>query len=79
LVADGKKIAFTRDDTDIPDPPPHNTEIYVINADGSQLRRLTKYANEDSGPTWSPDGRMIAFVRGTGRDLPGGAIFVMTR
>jgi Tol biopolymer transport system component len=38
---------------------------------------LATHANEDSGPSWSPNGRMIAFVRGTGRDLPGGAIFVM--
>jgi len=33
--------------------------IYVINADGSGLRRLT----DGMDPTWSPDGREIAFAR----------------
>ncbi len=38
-------------------------QIYVINADGSGLRRIT--AEEDNRwPTWSPDGSRIAFVRG---------------
>jgi Tol biopolymer transport system component len=38
-------------------------EIYVINADGTSLRRLTRNALVDSHATWSPDGRRIAFTR----------------
>ena len=39
-----------------------NWEIYVVNVDGSGLRRLTNNAANDGLPTWAPDGRAIAFV-----------------
>ena len=37
-------------------------EIYVMNANGSGERRLTRIAALDGGKAWSPDGRKIAFV-----------------
>jgi TolB protein len=40
-----------------------NWEVYVLNADGSGLRNLTRSAAPESGSTWSPDGRKIAFGR----------------
>jgi TolB protein len=40
-----------------------NPEIYVMNADGSEQRRLTRSTTRDRAPVWSPDGRRIAFVR----------------
>jgi tRNA A-37 threonylcarbamoyl transferase component Bud32/outer membrane protein assembly factor BamD (BamD/ComL family) len=39
-----------------------NWEIYVVNIDGSGLKRLTRDPANDGLPTWSPDGRHIAFV-----------------
>lgn len=39
-----------------------SSEIYVANADGSNQRRLTNTTADDQSPTWSPDGRSIAFV-----------------
>jgi Tol biopolymer transport system component len=50
-------------------------EIYVINADGTGLRRLTRNTVVDSKPGWSPDGRRIAFVRD--RDRQTANIYVM--
>ena len=35
------------------------SEIYVVNADGSELRNLT---DNGASPVWSPDGRAIAFT-----------------
>ena len=39
-----------------------NQEIYVMDADGGNLRRLTNSPLDESEPTWSPDGKRIAFV-----------------
>jgi Tol biopolymer transport system component len=58
---DGTKIAFTRviGDAD----RDGNFDIYVMNADGSNPRRLTTDpASHDNDPSWSPDGTKIAFL-----------------
>jgi Tol biopolymer transport system component len=38
-----------------------NKEIYVMNADGTDQRRLTQTTATDTKPSWSPDGTQIAF------------------
>jgi Tol biopolymer transport system component len=48
------RIAFVSDRDGDP-------EIYVINADGSGVARLTNSPGGDYHPAWSPDGRRIAF------------------
>jgi len=52
---DGRRLAFqsNRDG---------NWELYVMNADGSDVRRLTHDEAEDGEPSWSADGKRIAFV-----------------
>ena len=40
-----------------------NSDLFVVNADGSGLRRLTRHAeNVPRSFAWSPDGRTIAFL-----------------
>jgi TolB protein len=53
---DGTKLAFmsSRDGG--------NPEIYVVNRDGTGLRRLTNHPENDASPTWSPTGNQIAFT-----------------
>ena len=38
-------------------------EIYVMDADGGNLRNVTKHPDNDSHPVWSPDGKHIVFGR----------------
>ena len=51
---DGKQITFVSQ-------ADGNSEIYVINADGSGLLRLTRNQAEDTSPQFSKDGRKIIF------------------
>jgi Tol biopolymer transport system component len=39
-----------------------NTEVYMMNADGSAQTRLTNNTADDFQPLWSPDGGHITFV-----------------
>ncbi|MBN1994233.1 MAG: PD40 domain-containing protein [Anaerolineae bacterium] len=55
LSPDGRQIVFMSNRES-------NWDIYRINADGSNLRRLTTDSAQDGLPTWSPNGRAIAFV-----------------
>jgi TolB protein len=57
---DGKRVLFQADR----DVPVGNRELYVMNADATGLKRLTRYIGQDNWPTWSPDGKQIAFARG---------------
>jgi TolB protein len=43
-----------------------NTQIYSLNADGSNLKRLTVGAAVDTEPQWSRDGRSIYFTSDRG-------------
>jgi Tol biopolymer transport system component len=66
---DGQKIAFTATQ-DSPQPNDCatgyvelkcNFEIYTINVDGTNLKRLTNLPTYDRDPTWSNDGQKVAF------------------
>lgn len=44
------------------DDPSFNHQIYIMNADGSDIRRLTFHTDNDRSPRISPDGSRILFV-----------------
>ena len=58
-----QQIVFTTDRHAQPPPATSNLELYLMNADGSGQRRLTRNAASDDQPVWSRDGGQIAFVR----------------
>jgi TolB protein len=37
-------------------------DVYVADADGSNLRQLTRTREDESSPCWSPDGRTLCFA-----------------
>jgi TolB protein len=55
---DGRRIAFSARAGGELDP-----DLFVMDAGGGAVRRLTRDDFADWQPTWSPDGRWIAFVR----------------
>ena len=65
---DGRQIAFASHRDGI-------FQIYAMNSDGSNVRRLTKHNAEDSNPVWAPDGGSIVYISATGDDRRG--LFLM--
>jgi hypothetical protein len=61
---DGSRIAFFRG------PEMGPSHIYVMGADGTDVRQLTQGSGSDRNPAWSPDETRIAFARS-------GDVFVM--
>ncbi len=58
---DGRQIAFVVQEDNLRQGK-SNAEIYVINADGTNLRRMTNNPAADNTPRWSPDGSTLLFI-----------------
>lgn len=62
---DGREIAFVSNRSEHPDRN-FNDDIWVVSADnsdkGAHLLRITTNPGTDVSPTWSPDGKWIAFT-----------------
>lgn len=67
---DGLRIAFTRYSYG------YDAEIHVMNADGTNLTRISPAGVYDAHPTWSSDGTRIAFEHRPD-SVSGGNIYVM--
>jgi len=72
ISSDGTKLVFvsSRDG---------HEDLYIMNHDGSQVMRLTEKFNlSNAGPTWSPDGKKVAFVSFTGSPMtPDADIYII--
>jgi gamma-glutamyltranspeptidase len=54
---DGRFLAFAADDG-------HGFDLYVADADGKNVRRLTDAAGDERWPSWTDDGRVVFSRRG---------------
>ncbi|HJQ25315.1 MAG TPA: S9 family peptidase [Blastocatellia bacterium] len=61
LSPDGKTVVYTVATSDLPRAK-RTTQIWLMDADGHDPRQLTQGEKSSASPTFSPDGRWIAFV-----------------
>ena len=65
---DGKRILFS---SNYGDPKGREFDIWAVDADGSDLERITWFAGFDGFPIFSPDGRELAFSSNRNQGKPG--------
>ncbi len=58
---DGRSVLFTLRTTDL-DADRGRTDLWVVNSEGGDARRLTTHAASDSNGRWAPNGKEIWFL-----------------
>jgi len=61
ISPEGKKIVYVRRFSD-PMTDKRYSNLWIINADGTEHRALTTGNHSDASPRWSPDGTRIAYL-----------------
>lgn len=61
ISPDGQRIVYVRQFADIMSDRRYSN-LWTINADGSNHRPLTTGNNSDTSPRWSPDGTRLAYI-----------------
>jgi len=61
ISPDGKKIVYVRNFADAATDRRY-TNLWIINADGTDHRALTSGNRSDTSPVWSPDGTRVAYI-----------------
>ena len=75
---DGAQIVFSaRREGHVENEAAITNEIYVMDVDGGNQRRLTDNRNNDWEPSWSPDGKRIAFMADRKGNIDKFDIYVM--
>ncbi|MFL6464573.1 MAG: hypothetical protein ACJ73N_09230, partial [Bryobacteraceae bacterium] len=64
---DGTRIAFVSNRTGKEYDGDHNTDVWVIPAEGGSLTKISDHLFQDASPRWAPDGKQIVFTGETKR------------
>lgn len=67
---DGSKVAFSSQWSG-------DTEVYVMNVDGSHTINISNNSTLDDSPVWSPDGNRIAFLSNRNKGNDGEELFIV--
>jgi dipeptidyl aminopeptidase/acylaminoacyl peptidase len=59
---DGRRIAFVSDRSGKAFDESQDTDVWVVDANGGPLTKISDHTTGDNAPRWSPDGQTIAFV-----------------
>ena len=62
IAPDGSQIAFVVTEYNL-EKGKRNSDIWLVDSDGSSLRQLTRSPKSDSHPRWSPDGKWLTLTR----------------
>lgn len=67
---DGQRIAFLSDfaHDQVDGPYYYKQDVYIVSADGAEIKRITNDPKFKEGLTWSPDGRYLVYAAGNYRD-----------
>jgi dipeptidyl aminopeptidase/acylaminoacyl peptidase len=81
ISPDGRQVIYTKSELKKWSDNKRVTSIWIANADGTDHRQLLG-SDKDRSPTWSPDGRYIAFLSTrdqseNDRDAPGAQIWLL--
>ena len=63
---DGSRLVFQRGTDGVDVDGPHDSDLVVVNADGTGRHVLTDDATPDAEPVWSPDGTKVLYAGGDG-------------
>ncbi len=64
---DGRQIVFCSNHSDDPDLDPDVVDLFLIPAEGGKLRKVEAPLGVKGGPTFSPDGKWLAWLGREGR------------
>jgi Tol biopolymer transport system component len=74
---DGKRIAYELNDASPAGQTSQEYDAYVMDADGTHVRRLSRPGDTDRHPVWSPGGQLVAYGSDVAPVLGGGIAIVI--